>query len=318
VSSPGPSPNTAVVIARAKVNLFLRVLGRRKDGYHDLESLIVPIDLADRLEIHAASDPAGFRTLTLSLEVTGKPGLVAAVPVDESNLVLRAASALAERAHVRGFAEITLGKQIPSAAGLGGGSADAAATLRALNQLWSCGLGDEELHEVAAAVGSDVPALLAGRAVAVRGRGESVEPVRMAGLNLALATFGFGVSTADAFGWWDEDGRPAGPDPGEILREADPRVMGERQGDPGRFARLLYNDLEQPVVDRHPVIGEVEERLRAAGAAAVLMSGSGPSVVAILPWGIDRFDRGVERDAERASGRPLRYVASEPFGWGEE
>ena len=103
------------VQAPAKINLFLRVLRRRRDGYHDLESLLVPISLTDRLVVHAESDPTGFRTLSLSLDLTGDPAMTRGVPVGESNLVLRAARLLAERAGVRGFADIDLEKRIPAA-----------------------------------------------------------------------------------------------------------------------------------------------------------------------------------------------------------
>ena len=310
-------PNTLVVQAMAKVNLFLRVLGRRDDGYHDLETLVVPIDLADRLEIHAVSDPAEFDTLSLSLEVKGDAGLVRGIPADESNLVLRAASALADRVHARGFAEIVLDKRVPAAAGLGGGSADAAATLKALNELWGAGLDRSELLEVAEAVGSDVPALLAGGSLFAQGRGERLAPLRMAGLNLALATFEFGVATAEAFVWWDQDGGPTGPDPAPILQEAERRTMGQR-GDLVPFAALVYNDLEQAVTARHGVIGEVKDRLLAGGALAVVMSGSGPSLAALLPWDVQRLAPEIEEDVRGAAGRPLRYVVSEPSGSSEE
>ena len=163
-----------------KVNLFLRVVGRREDGYHDLDSLIVPVDLADRLEIHAAADPAEFHALSLSLEVIGDESLVRGVPADDSNLVLRAAAALAERTETRGFADITLEKRVPAAGGLGGGSADAAAALRALNDLWACGLDQDELLAVAAQVGSDLPALMVGGAWSKRPSRCSSEPERSA------------------------------------------------------------------------------------------------------------------------------------------
>src|SRR2546426_10197034 len=172
----GVLPDTDTREARAKVNLFLRVLGRRRDGYHELETLIARISLADRLEIHAFADSTQFRTLSLSLHVTGEPSLAAAVPTDQSNLVLRAATVLAERAGVRGFADITLEKRIPSAAGLGGGSADAAGTLMSLDDLWGLGLSAADLREVAAGVGSDVPALMLPKGALVHGRGELTEP----------------------------------------------------------------------------------------------------------------------------------------------
>src|SRR5205814_1209531 len=141
--------------------------------------------------------------------IVGDPDVVRPVPSDESNLMLRAAAELAERAGVRGFAEIELEKRVPTAAGLGGGSADAAATLRALNDLWGCGLGRRDLGLVASAVGSDVPALLEGRTVRIRGRGEVVEPADPVRAVFVLVPFDFGVRTADAYRWWDEDGGPA-------------------------------------------------------------------------------------------------------------
>src|SRR5207253_1673790 len=133
------------------------------------------------------------------------------------NLVLRAARALAEAGDVRGFAELVLDKRVPVASGLGGGSADAAAVLGALNSLWSLGLERGRLLEIAAMVGSDVPALLVGGPVLARGRGERVAPAPVASLDLALVTFSFGVGTADAFAWWDEDGGRTGPDPAAAL-----------------------------------------------------------------------------------------------------
>lgn len=270
--------DTVEVEARAKVNLFLRVLGRRDDGYHDLETLIVPIELADNLQIHAHADAAELRTLALSLEVTGDPQLVRGVPLDESNLVMRAAHSLSRAVGVRGFADITLKKRVPAAAGLGGGSSDAAATLRALNDLWGCRLDDLSLAEVGLSVGSDVPALLEGGPAVARGRGEGIEPAQVPRLELLLVTFPFGVSTADAFQWWDEDGEHSGPDPEASLaaaREGDLEVLGE----------LLFNDLEGPVLRRHPAIGEAKEKLLEAGAAGVVMCGSGPSLAVLIPPG---------------------------------
>jgi 4-diphosphocytidyl-2-C-methyl-D-erythritol kinase len=270
-----PLPHTVTVRARAKINVFLRILGRRSDGYHELETLIVPIDLADRLRIHADSGPE-FHTLALSLEVTGDRELIRGVPVGGSNLILRAGHALADATGARGFAEVTLEKLVPAAAGLGGGSADAAATLRALNDLWGCGLDESALREVGQSIGSDIPALLVPGAAKVAGRGERVESIAAPSLSLALVTFPFGVSTADAFRWWDDDGGPTGPDPGPVLEVT-------QQGKPERLGRLVFNDLEDVVIRRHPVIGEARERLLDAGAAGVIMCGSGPSLAALVP-----------------------------------
>jgi 4-diphosphocytidyl-2-C-methyl-D-erythritol kinase len=290
------------VQARAKINLFLRVLGTRDDGYHDLETLIVPISLADRLVIHADADPS-FRTLSLSMEVTGHSDLVRGVPRDETNLVLKAAVALAERTGLRGFADITLEKLVPVGAGLGGGSADAAAVLGVLNDLWGCGLGPEALREVGASVGSDVPALMMGGPVRAAGRGERVGPAPSRPLSVVLVTFPFSVSTPDAFRWWDEEGS-TGPDPDELLEAAAP------DGDLASLGRLLFNDLERPVARRHPEIVEAKGMLLEGGALGAVMSGSGPSVVGLMAAESDRLTPPVQRAVRELTGRPAANVRS--------
>jgi 4-diphosphocytidyl-2-C-methyl-D-erythritol kinase len=303
--------NTTAYAAPAKINLFLRVLGRRDDGYHELETLVLPIGLGDRVHVHAGAGE-GFRTLSLSLSVVeGRPGMARGVPLGESNLVIRAAKELADHVGVRGFAEITLEKQVPSAAGLGGGSSDAASTLRALNELWGCGLAAEDLRAVAAGVGSDVPALLAGGPVVARGRGERVEPVGVPPLGLLLVTFDFGVSTRDAFAWWDQDGAVTGPDPARLLTA----LAEATQEDPGDAAAglspLLFNDLRAPVVRRHPVIAEVLQRLTGAGASTAILCGSGPSVAALFPPGAQPDPAVVDEVGRIAGPRPL-WVSSPP------
>ena len=296
------APGSRSVQARAKVNLFLRILGLRPDGYHDLETLIVPISLADRVQVNAGADPS-FETPSFSLEVTGDADLVGGVPRDESNLVLRAAAALAERAGVRGFADITLDKRVPSAAGLGGGSADAAAVLEALNHLWGCGLGPEELRDVGAMVGSDVPALMMGGPAIAGGRGERVEPARVRPLALVLVRLPFAVSTPDAFRWWDQEGT-TGPDPGAVMAACDP----DTDTDLAELGALLFNDLEGPVLHRHPEIGRAKEILMDGGAVAALMSGSGPTVVGVLPEDFARVTPNAEQELKDLAGRPPAYV----------
>ena len=266
--------------ARAKINLFLRVLGRRDDGYHDLETLIVRISLADRMQIHALSDPDRFKTLSLSLEVVGEESIASTVPADQSNLVLRAASALAERAGIRGFADFVLEKRIPAAAGLGGGSADAAATLQVLNDLWNLRLDDGAIRHVAAEVGSDVPALLSPSAALARGRGERTEAIHVPPLRWCLVTFPFGVRTADAFGWWDGEGERDG---GEARPDPAPLIHAASSGDPRVIGPLLTNDLEPAVMRRHPEVRAAKERLLGAGALGAVMCGSGPTVAGLLP-----------------------------------
>lgn len=298
----GGSGGTRTVQAPAKVNLSLRVLGARQDGYHDLQTLIVPISLADRLEVHAEPD-VSFATLSLSLEVTGDPELVAGVPIDQSNLALKAAAALSEATGVRGFANMTLEKRVPSAAGLGGGSADAAAVLSVLNDLWGCGLDPEGLRRVGAAVGSDVPALMVGGPTIAEGRGERVRPVTCRPLRLVLVTLRFAVSTPDAFAWWDQDGS-TGP-------ELDPLLDAASNDASGAFVRgILFNDLEGPVGRRHPEILRTKDLLLRAGVQDAAMSGSGPTVFGIMPSGEERLDARTEAAITERSGWPPRYVQS--------
>ncbi len=263
---------TVVVEAPAKINLFLRVLGRRPDGFHDLETAVLRLDLADRLEF--SPNPSG-----LSLEVTGDAA--AGVPTDDSNLALVAAAALARRAHIEPRAHIRLDKRVPNAAGLGGGSADAAAAVRALSELWGTGLTAAELSAVAAGVGSDVPAMLHGGPVLATGRGELVQALHgVPALRWALVTAPYGVPTGGAFGWWDVDRWPTGPDPQALLEAA-------RSGDTARIGPLLFNDLQAAVIRRHPELAGVVERLRGAGAAGVILCGSGGTVAGLLPSGVD-------------------------------
>jgi 4-diphosphocytidyl-2-C-methyl-D-erythritol kinase len=273
--------NMRRVAAPAKINPFLRVLGRREDGYHELETLILPVSLADEVRIHAYADPSMFRTLSFGLDVTGDPALTRGVPVDETNLALRAATALADAVGPRGFADIVLDKRVPAAAGLGGGSSDAAAVLRALNDLWGAALSEEELSEIGASVGSDVPALLRQAPVIARGRGERVEPASVgAAFEWLLVTFPFGIRTKDAFGWWDEAGAAAGPDSSALLSALE-------NGDAAAVGPLLFNDLEAPVFARHQDLKDVKARLLVAGLAGVVMCGSGASLAALVPPGFD-------------------------------
>jgi 4-diphosphocytidyl-2-C-methyl-D-erythritol kinase len=290
--------NARSVRAWAKVNLFLRVLGTRQDGYHELESLIVPISLADRMVVRADADPSSS-TVSVNLEVTGRSELLSGVPRDRSNLILKAAAALAKRTGVGGSADVMLEKFIPTGAGLGGGSADAAATLHALNDLWGCGLGPEALRAVGAAVGSDVPALMVGGAVRVAGRGEVVEPARIIPVSLTLVTFPFSVSTPQAFGWWDREGS-TGPEPDAVFEAAAP------EGDVAALARLLCNDLEAPVARRHGQIAETKKILLEGGSLGAVMSGSGPSVVGLMAGEAGRLTRDAERAIAGLGGRALR------------
>ena len=254
--------------AHAKVNVFLRVLGRRDDGYHDVETLLLPISLADHVTVETADE------LTLSLEGPAAEG----VPADDTNHALRAARALAAEAggaQTRG-ARITIEKRIPVAAGLGGGSTDAATTLLLLDELWGTGMGRDGLARLAAEVGSDVPALLLGEPAYARGRGEIVEPVLLQTTTWVVKPFAFGVSSGDAYEWWDE-GEATGPDPGALIAAAE-------AGNDDLLGSALYNDLQGPVAAHHREISETASAFVDAGAPGAVMSGSGPTVVALCSF----------------------------------
>lgn len=253
--------------AHAKINACLRVLGRRDDGYHELESLVLPIDLVDGVTVR---DGTG-----LKVDVRGASELVEAVSAGGMNLALMAALSLGEACGApSGGATIEIAKRIPVAAGLGGGSADAAATLHALNELWGCGLDLEALLGLGERIGSDIPALLVGGPVVMKGRGEHVEPVHATSTSWAVKPFGFPTRSPDAYRWWDEDGAGTGVDPGVLyaaLESGSQEILGAS----------LFNDLEGPVSRRHPEVAEAKRAFLEAGALGAVMSGSGPTVVAL-------------------------------------
>jgi 4-diphosphocytidyl-2-C-methyl-D-erythritol kinase len=248
--------------AHAKVNLFLRVISMREDGYHEIESLVVPISLADRVVVRKAEE--------LRVEIAGEPAL----SPGGLNLALVAALALADACAEAGGALVEIEKRIPVAGGLGGGSADAAATLLALNELWGCQVDDATLEQIGERIGSDVPAMLSRESVLMGGRGERLAPAEVPPFHWVLVRLGFGVRSPDAYRWWDEDGAGTGPDPDRLLAAA-------TAGDAEALGPLLFNDLERPVAARHPEIGEAARRLIESGALGAVMSGSGSSVIGL-------------------------------------
>lgn len=252
--------------AYAKLNVFLRVLGRRDDGYHDIETLLLPISLADHVTVEPSDE------LTLSVGGPAAEG----VPADDTNLALRAARALAADVGSGPGAHITIEKRVPVAAGLGGGSADAATTLLLLDDLWGTGMGRDGLVRIAAELGSDVPALLLGEPAYVRGRGEIVEPVLLQTTTWVVKPFSFEVSSTDAYAWWD-DVAATGPDPGALIAAAE-------AGNDELLGSAVYNDLQGPVAARHPEIAETVAAFTEAGARGAVMSGSGPTVVALCSF----------------------------------
>jgi 4-diphosphocytidyl-2-C-methyl-D-erythritol kinase len=261
-----PSPRLRLSVrAHAKVNLDLRVLGVRLDGYHELRTVFQTIELHDILVCEERPGALVLKCRT--------PG----VPLDSSNLVWKAATALwaaLGRAGDVCDTQITFEKQIPVEAGLGGGSADAAAALLALARLWG-GAAMSLLREVAGGIGSDVPFFLSGGTALGLGRGEEIYPlVDLPRHFVALVRPPFGVSTREAYGWYDED-RAAG------VREQGRELQLLPVPWPSRAAQMV-NDLEPPVVRRHAEIGTLKAQLKEAGAIAATMSGSGSAVFGLF------------------------------------
>jgi 4-diphosphocytidyl-2-C-methyl-D-erythritol kinase len=261
-----------VVRAPAKVNLFLEVLGKRPDGYHDLASLMVAVSLYDTLEFKED------RSTALGLDLAPQPGGPApedrpSLPAGPDNLIWRAAELLRQRTGYPGGAHIRLHKRIPLAAGLAGGSTDAAATLVGLNALWRLGLSTAELAALGAEIGSDVPFFFAAPAAWCTGRGEVVTPLKLgAPLWLVLVCPPAGLSTAEVFNALD---LPLAPVDGTGLRQAAER------GDVEEIGRRLFNRL-QPVAERLcPAVAAAARCLERCEAAGRLMSGSGTTLFAL-------------------------------------
>ncbi len=257
--------------APAKVNLYLEILGSRPDGYHNLRSVLMPVSLFDDLVIESTDG---------DLDVCvhdGGLGLAVAQRIDsDDNLVLRAARRLRDVTGCTRGARIALTKRIPVGGGLGGGSADAAATLTGLNRLWGTGLNETDLIELGAGIGCDVPALICGGAVLMEERGERVHRLRTpgpesAGWWLVLVNPGFSVSTADVYS------RCTTP-----LTSANVQiksmVSSVAEGDRDTAARSLFNGLEAVVFRKYPVLEMIAEGLKQCGALGALLSGSGASV----------------------------------------
>ena len=247
----------------AKINLYLHVVGTRPDGFHDLDSLIAFTGFGDEVDVAAADD--------LSLRVVGP--FADAVPRSEENLVLRAAKAIREAAKVAAGAEITLTKNIPVAAGLGGGSADAAAALHALNELWQAGVTDQELSAIAGSLGADVPVCLVSEPRQVAGRGDEMRPAPvLPPCHLVLANPGVPLATAEVFARYSGPGSGTAP-------------LQEPLADVKSLAQALsarQNDLEDAAQSLVPEIGNVLQALRAPpGCLLARMSGSGATCFAL-------------------------------------
>lgn len=253
-----------------KINLLLNILGRRPDGFHELETVMHPVQLCDQLRFELAADRVA---LTCS-----DPQLA----VDGTNLVHRAATAFLQTAGIQQGVRLHLEKRIPMAAGLGGGSGDAAVTLLGLNELFGGPLGAAQLHEIAAALGSDVPFFLQPRPALATGRGERVEAVDffpcLRDVHVLLVHPGFGIATAWAYQQLVHFPSALHGQAGRARQ----LVANLRAGDLGAAAADFYNSLEAPALHKYPLLALFQEFFRAHGAFASLMSGSGSTTFALV------------------------------------
>jgi 4-diphosphocytidyl-2-C-methyl-D-erythritol kinase len=283
VTTPTASAAALIVAAPAKLNLTLRVGPRRTDGYHEIESLIIRCrDLCDELHVWPRTDGR------IELECDD-PSL----PAGESNLVIRAARALERAARPREplGATIRLRKRIPSGAGLGGGSADAAATLHALDVVWRLGLTPDELERAAVEIGSDVPALVRGGSCVVRGRGERVEP---AGVRIEAAALlvlpPIHCATDEVYAAFDAlPPPPERPQAALLLARAGPprwaTRAAERIAEGDALMPMLFNDLEPAATAARPRLGALAARLREITGVELRMSGSGSTLFRLFAPG---------------------------------
>jgi 4-diphosphocytidyl-2-C-methyl-D-erythritol kinase len=252
-----------------KVNLLLNILGRRADGFHELETVMQPVNFCDELSFERGGNG-------IQLSCSDKR-----LPVNSKNLVFRAAENFLAAAKISDGVKIHLEKKIPLSAGLGGGSGNAATTLLALNELFGQPLASEKLHEIAAALGSDIPFFLQNKPALATGRGEKIQPLEnfpaLRSKVFLLIHPGFGISTPWAY---------------QNLSRF-PEVLNGKKGRAQKLVSLLqtddlkaangefYNSLEAPALEKFPILQLFQEFLRANGALAALMSGSGSTTFVI-------------------------------------
>lgn len=266
-------PRTVHVRAPGKVNVFLKVGSRLDDGYHDVAIAYQALSLYEDVRVTDADD--------FSVEVSGTVEL-SRVPTDGSNIAVKAARLLAAKTGHVGGAHIAIEKHVPVTGGMGGGSADAAATLMACDALWGTELSREAMHDLARQLGADVPFAFTGGTAIGTGRGDELSPALAKGsFSWVLALADFGLSTPEVYGELDlhrerhaQDIFPADPRPGV---DADV-LQALRAGDPHMLAAAMHNDLQAPALHLQPSLAEVIELGEQNGALAGIISGSGPTV----------------------------------------
>ena len=255
--------STMRVFAPAKINVYLRIIGRRPDGYHLLDSLMVPVSLYDIIEIEAEK---GAPEITVTCDDPS-------IPCDKTNLVYKAAALLCEETGIQAKIAIDLRKNIPAGAGLGGGSSDAAVVLKSLNILLSLGLTEAQLCTLAARLGADVPFFIPCQPARVGGIGEVLTMVPpLPALPIVIVVPPFGVATPWAYRRFDE------------FPASEPEHLSFPEFIVGQWPppELLVNDLERAVVPEYPLIAQIKSLLCDLGAIGALMSGSGSAVFGLF------------------------------------
>lgn len=253
------------VDANAKINLTLDILGKRDDGYHEVSMVMQEISLHDTL--HLEEIPAG-----IELEISGSD-----LPADESNLCYRAARLVKDTCNLKAGVRIRLEKRIPVAAGLAGGSTDAAAVFKGMNDLFSLNITEEKLCDLGAELGSDIPFCILGGTMLATGRGELLKRLPdFAGVNVVLAKPRVGVSTAWAYKTYDAGYTGRHPDNEAMIKAIE-------QEDVSGVSNLLCNVLEGVTIKEHVIINTYKQAMLKAGALCSMMSGSGPTVFGIAP-----------------------------------
>ncbi|MFB5663748.1 4-(cytidine 5'-diphospho)-2-C-methyl-D-erythritol kinase [Alteribacillus sp. HJP-4] len=250
--------------APAKINLSLDVLGKRDDGYHEVSMVMTQVDLADRIELTLLEDNV--------IKIDMSEGFL---PSDHRNLAHQAASLLQKRFQVDAGVHIFIHKQIPVAAGMAGGSSDAAATLNGLNELWGLHLSTRELAELGSEIGSDVSFCVYGGTALATGRGEIIQPIASPPpCWVILAKPPIGVATGEVY-------KRLKPNDSRTGKSDQIAEAIERQ-DYHAICENLYNALEEVTLQMHPEVSRIKERMLASGADASLMSGSGPTVFGLV------------------------------------
>ena len=299
--------STRTVRAPAKLNIYLDVLGRRADGFHELETLIVPVRWWDSVTLTpkppAANGEAGELSLRVRSYLSARDTPQTLPPADHDNLVMRALKLLRERSGCAAGARVELVKRIPMAAGLGGGSSDAAAVLSAANRAWGLGWDRDRLTEVGAEIGSDVPFFLGGGAAICRGRGEGVESLPgILPLDFVIVKPPAGLATAEVYRAYDAIGTREPPARGNRLNELALALRVRRYGELGR---LMMNRLEVAAATLSPWVERVRSVFERLGCVGHQLSGSGSSY-----FGVCRHAQEARRLAAVLRTRQLGLVCA--------